>query len=38
MITNCERCCYYEHCTKTGRTENRDCVYGKGEEQTGENT
>lgn len=28
-MTNCERCCFYEHCTKTGRCENKDCIYGR---------
>lgn len=26
-MDNCERCCFFEHCTKTGRIE-KDCVYG----------
>lgn len=33
MIQNCERCCFYEHCTKNGRTETKDCVYGKKNEK-----
>lgn len=28
-MTNCERCCFYEHCTKTGRCENKECIYGR---------
>jgi len=25
---NCERCCFYEHCTKQGRIGSKDCIYG----------
>lgn len=32
-MTNCERCCFYEPCTKTGRTYNKDCIYGKKTEE-----
>lgn len=32
MKDYCERCCFYEFCTRTGRTENKDCVYGKKED------
>lgn len=28
-MTDCERCCFYEHCTKTGRQKNKNCVYGE---------
>lgn len=28
-MTNCERCCFYEHCTKTGQSKDKNCVYGK---------
>lgn len=31
----CERCCYFEYCTKSGRTEKKDCVYGKKEDKNG---
>lgn len=31
----CERCCFYEHCTKSGRTETKNCVYGKKEAADG---
>ena len=29
MMNNCERCCYFEFCTSKGRTETKDCVYGR---------
>lgn len=28
-MNSCERCCFYEYCTRCGRTETKDCVYGK---------
>lgn len=28
-MNNCERCCFFEACTRLGRTENKDCVYGR---------
>lgn len=39
MMNNCERCCYFEFCTSKGRTETKDCVYGrKGEEEGDDGT
>lgn len=31
-MNNCMRCCFFEFCSKTGRTENKKCVYGQKEE------
>lgn len=28
-MTNCERCCFYEHCVKAGRIKDKNCIYGK---------
>ena len=25
-MPSCERCCYFEFCTREGRTEEKDCV------------
>ncbi len=33
MINNCERCCFNEFCTKNGRKETKNCVYGKKSEE-----
>ncbi len=29
---SCERCCFFEFCTKYHRTETKDCVYGRKDE------
>lgn len=29
MTDNCERCCFYEYCVKSGRIETKDCIYGE---------
>lgn len=36
-MNNCERCCYFEFCTSKGRTETKDCVYGRKQEEEGNN-
>ena len=35
-MTNCERCCFYAHCAKTGRIKDKNCVYGKKTEEAAE--
>ena len=36
-MNNCERCCFFEACTRLGRIENKDCIYGnKAEKDKGE--
>ena len=37
-MTNCERCCFYEHCTKTGQSKDKNCVYGKKTKEIGGTT
>ena len=32
-MNNCERCCYFEFCARINRTESKDCVYGRKEEE-----
>jgi len=37
-MNRCERCCFYEYCTRTGRTEEKRCIYGnKRIDETDEN-
>lgn len=26
-MNNCERCCFFEACTRLGRIENKYCIY-----------
>lgn len=33
MTDNCERCCFYEYCVKSGRIETKDCIYGRKNEE-----
>ena len=33
-MTNCERCYFYEHCNKTGRSKDKNCIYEKKAEET----
>lgn len=33
-MNNCERCCFYEYCSKYGRTETKDCIYGGKQEKS----
>jgi hypothetical protein len=36
-MNNCERCCFFEGCTRLGRIENKDCIYGnKADKDKGE--
>ena len=27
-MNNCERCCFFESCTRLARIENKNCIYG----------
>ena len=27
-MNNCERCCFFEACTRLARIENKNCIYG----------
>ena len=36
-MNNCERCCFFECCTRLGRIENKDCIYeNKADKDKGE--
>lgn len=34
---SCERCCFYDYCVRNGRTDIKDCIYGKKEENENKN-